>query len=804
MPPFALSADEQRALAEIDRLQHADPAVAAALCETLIATSRQMKSPLAHIEAIERFGMIMDHGGRPGAARNVLFEGLQVVQALHLFQHEAHLLEMIARGYYTAGEYRPAIQHWARAVEVAELPGSEAKSWMLAKVGLGQVYDALGDHDTAVTMHRAALTRIHEVNDPYLYAKIKINLGVDLAKSGHAAEARVVLAEALACCEQHHFSDYSYSAEISFRLAELDLEDGDLDQAQTRLDAALAAARAGNYRWGEANIMAVQAELYAKRNNPAQALAVIHDSIGICHDFGLLHILQRQHLAAARYAEQLGEHAKAFEALKAGFELSERIHESSAIERRRHLEEKAGLQISEARVLLELSNFPAIDAGDLARSLAEICQRALEIMRVERVAYRQFDSEQNCLTETTLYTAHGVHHTADAAWPLANYPELSQWLKNGDTLIAHDALHHHISWRLHNGYLAPNGISSILGFPIALAERVYGALLIEQTGAQRNWVPDDILYGNQLAEIAGRAVAGSEHVKFRREINELNHQLMQANDQLEAKVAKRTQELEARNAELNVAMEKLVQSEKLASLGSLVAGVAHELNTPIGTALTAASTLQDEGKRFGVQLDAGNLKRSELGNFIAKVRDGNDIVTRNLERAGDLIHHFKQVAVDTASTRRRVFDLRATLDEVFATLAPMYRRTQHQILIEIAKGIELDSYPGPLGQIMTNLVSNSLIHGFDGVERGTIRISASEAPDNVQLVYEDDGLGIPANLHKRVFDPFFTTRLGQGGSGLGLYLVYNLVTGSLGGELKLESAPAHGARFTLILPKQAA
>ncbi|WP_051710724.1 sensor histidine kinase [Andreprevotia chitinilytica] len=283
---------------------------------------------------------------------------------------------------------------------------------------------------------------------------------------------------------------------------------------------------------------------------------------------------------------------------------------------------------------------------------------------------------------------------------------------------------------------------------------------------------------------------------------QMENDLREARDRLEDKVAKRTHELEMKNAELHRAMEKLVQTEKLASLGNLVAGVSHELNTPIGTAFTAASTLHQEALQLHERLNAGSLKRSDLERFTDMQQEGHGIVIRNLERASDLIKNFKQIAVDTASTRRRHFDLREMLNEVLSTLTPQYRRTKHNVVVDVASGILLDSFPGPLEQVITNLVTNSLIHGFENIEAGTIRLSAHDENDIVYLVYEDDGHGIPAGLHKRVFDPFFTTRLGQGGSGLGLYLVYSLVTGSLKGELRLESAPDQGARFTIALPKR--
>jgi len=272
-------------------------------------------------------------------------------------------------------------------------------------------------------------------------------------------------------------------------------------------------------------------------------------------------------------------------------------------------------------------------------------------------------------------------------------------------------------------------------------------------------------------------------------------------DALEQRVQQRTAELEHSSRQLSLAMDQLVQSEKLASLGSLVAGVAHELNTPIGNALTAATALQSQLHRFSADVAAGPLRRSQLTRMIEEGDEAASLIERNLHRAAELIGNFKQVAVDQASTRRRRFDLRGTIEDVLSTLNPRLKRLDHTLQLDVPAGLVLDSFPGPLEQVLTNLVCNSLDHAFPADGRGHIRISAAAVDGGrVRLVYEDDGSGIPAELHKRVFDPFFTTRLGHGGSGLGLYLVYSLVTGPLGGSVVLHSAPAAGTRFVLDLP----
>ncbi|MFZ6676127.1 PAS domain-containing sensor histidine kinase [Undibacterium sp. Xuan67W] len=268
------------------------------------------------------------------------------------------------------------------------------------------------------------------------------------------------------------------------------------------------------------------------------------------------------------------------------------------------------------------------------------------------------------------------------------------------------------------------------------------------------------------------------------------------NQVLEHRVLERTEELQQ-------AMEHLVQSEKLAALGNLVAGIAHELNTPIGNIVTVASTLKDESSAFLTQLNSGQLRRSEAIHSAELMKQAGTMIEHNAIRSAKLISDFKQVAVDQSSARRRLFDLEATINEVMTTLMPMLKRTSHHVDIRILEKIQLDSYPGPIEQIITNLISNSLLHGFDSLEDGKITISAHTFDNEILLDYRDNGQGMGADTLAHLFDPFFTTKLGQGGSGLGLYIVYNLVTGVLGGRITVNSSPGEGAHFTIVLPQSA-
>ncbi|KQP17666.1 ATP-binding protein [Pseudorhodoferax sp. Leaf267] len=295
-------------------------------------------------------------------------------------------------------------------------------------------------------------------------------------------------------------------------------------------------------------------------------------------------------------------------------------------------------------------------------------------------------------------------------------------------------------------------------------------------------------------------------------LRRIEQDLRELNQQLEARVAQRTQALAASNdalsqtvAQLRAAQNELVRAEKMAALGSLVAGVAHELNTPLGNGVMAVSAVADAMRDFGAATRAG-VTRAELQRLVDSLEQGLDIAGRNLRRAADLVHSFKQVAVDQTSAQRRSFELGEVVREIVVSLRPSFSRTPYRVELAVPEaGLRLDSYPGALGQAIANLVQNAVLHGFDGRDHGTVTLSGWRDPADGRIVLRvaDDGRGIPAAVLPRIFDPFMTTRMGRGGTGLGLHISYNAVANLLGGTLTVHSQEGHGAAFELRLPPQA-
>lgn len=268
--------------------------------------------------------------------------------------------------------------------------------------------------------------------------------------------------------------------------------------------------------------------------------------------------------------------------------------------------------------------------------------------------------------------------------------------------------------------------------------------------------------------------------------------LRQLNEDLEERVEQRTQELRR-------AMDQIVESEKLASLGGIVAGVAHELNTPIGNIVMMASALGDRLAELSKAVAEGTLTKSSLFAFVDECLSASDILVRSGHRAGEMIESFKKVAVDQTSQRRRVFDLRDTVGDILHTLGTAMRHAHVCVDLRIPAGIEMDTYPGDLEQIFSNLIMNSLRHGFDAAG-GHIVIDGRQLQGQIEITYQDDGAGIAPEFHRKVFEPFYTTKLGQGGSGLGMFIVHNLAHGVLKGDIKLDSECGKGVTFTLTVP----
>lgn len=283
------------------------------------------------------------------------------------------------------------------------------------------------------------------------------------------------------------------------------------------------------------------------------------------------------------------------------------------------------------------------------------------------------------------------------------------------------------------------------------------------------------------------------------------------NQALENRLSARTDALKESNQELLSTLEKLhefqgqlVETEKMASLGDMVAGIAHEVNTPIGLGVTASSLLSDKLNEIKVAFEDKTLKSSQLKKFLTDGVENVSIIFRNLERAAKLISSFKKVAVDQSNAESSTFNVHDLLEEILLTLSAKLVSSNVTVSLICPEELNIRSKSGPINQILINLILNSIYHAFEEVEHGKITINVMNLSDQLHINYSDDGQGIDNAMKAKIFDPFTTTKRGSGGSGLGMHLVYNLVTQALDGHIVLDNEPEHGVSFDITFPVEIA
>ncbi len=270
--------------------------------------------------------------------------------------------------------------------------------------------------------------------------------------------------------------------------------------------------------------------------------------------------------------------------------------------------------------------------------------------------------------------------------------------------------------------------------------------------------------------------------------------------QIETRLLEKNKELADSMETLRLAQDQLVESERMASLGGLVAGIAHDVNTPIGVGVTAASFLEERIKQLQSDFDDKKLTNKAMSAFLEDAGKTTELLMKNMNRASDLIASFKQVSVDQTSEAVRSINIHEYLNEIIQSLAPKIKKTNHVVDVDCADDIMICCAPGAIAQIITNMTMNSLIHGFEDKEQGHIKINVHHDDDSVYIDYEDDGKGLSPEMLEKHFDAFFTTKRSNGGSGLGTHIMYNLVTQTLNGKIRVESELGQGVRYYIEFP----
>ncbi|MBC3910016.1 tetratricopeptide repeat-containing sensor histidine kinase [Undibacterium umbellatum] len=725
-------------------------------------------------------------------------------------------------------------QSAARGIQVFEFAKNYGQKRRMISVAsnIGDAFNSLSDHQSALQWIQEGLDLARAAGWPNSIASCLIQMSETLRRLGRLEAAKEMLENALPILvhvvgSRSHLLALRYFGDLSLDMGDyataqksfqeliswadkknhLDFRIGSRrgyadalsmqGQAKAALDAALEAlalARQSTDSYRHIEVLRVLAALYMRHSLPEpvemQALsAALHylrqafDVAGNISNFNVPAELY-QEIADAYAAAQ--DFHQAFECAKLALAAREKNHNREAANRlnamqlsqqtermraeSEHLRQLAAAEAQRAEVLQQTSVVleklgtigqeitASLDAPDVFKALNRHVHDLLHVTAL--VIYLMNDDQQSMtsaygvengmpIEPDTVYMASAVSNSVrcvrerrEIAIELASEDELLLTLIPGTEMV-----------------------QSMLFAPLIIGDRVLGAMTIQSSRQHVYGDREKMIFRSLCAY--GAIALGNADAYLR----------------------------------LQKTQEHLLAQEKLAALGSLVAGVAHELNTPIGNCLLVASTLQDGSRYLSSKLAGQNLRRSDLNNFCEEVKTSSEILMRGLSSAATLVSSFKQVAVDRTSEHRRSFDLRQVLHDIIATLNIRITQTGHSVELNVPYNIHMDSYPGSLGQVISNLVENAILHAFDKRQSGQMSINASQVDgQRVLIVFSDNGVGIPEENQKRIFDPFFTTKLGQGGSGLGLNICYNITTSILHGQLSVKSSLGAGTSFYLNLP----
>ena len=312
-------------------------------------------------------------------------------------------------------------------------------------------------------------------------------------------------------------------------------------------------------------------------------------------------------------------------------------------------------------------------------------------------------------------------------------------------------------------------------------------------------IKSEKLFIAAIFDISDRLVQQEKIAQQTLELKQNNQQLKHYQKMLEETVHERNDELELSTLSLNAATQQLIDAEKMVALGQMVSSAAHEINTPIGIGVTCASNVLEATTSLNGRINNNQLTKNDLTSYMAMVEQSAKIILSNMERAAELVHSFKAVSSDQVTDMQRLFNLNEYLEEILLSLNPRLGKTQHEVFITCDDNIVLDTKPGPLSQIIINLIMNSLIHGFEQMDHGTIRLAIKLMGGDLELIYKDNGKGLTEEQANKLFDPFYTTKRDEGGTGLGMHIVEDLVKNSLGGQIKLMPSE-EGICFKLTFP----
>ncbi|WP_394224431.1 ATP-binding protein [Alteromonas gracilis] len=440
-------------------------------------------------------------------------------------------------------------------------------------------------------------------------------------------------------------------------------------------------------------------------------------------------------------------------------------------------------------ILLHVSQSADIDKGELDVASRLIIHSACRGLQITRAGIWLYDEKQSLIKCKLLIDRGNDSNYESLVLTRKDFPHYFEALDTERTIAAHDALTHVATFEFAEVYLTPLGISSMLDVPIRHRGKMIGIICCEHQGPAREWHADEVVFAASLADLYGRAISANERADY-------EAKLLEVNQTLEEKIIKRTSELES-------AQEKLIESEKMAALGNLVAGIAHEVNTPLGIALTSVSNCKDELKHIFRDFENEELTEKGFRDFESVCSEGLNLAETSLTRAANLIQDFKRTSADQTSLEIEEIALDEYIPRVCNPLKPMLRKERVELSIDVTPNLVITTCPGIIAQLLTNLISNAQRHAFGSAvnnQDNKVSVTCYENEQSIALSVADNGKGIPEALHKKIFEPFYTTARDKGGTGLGLNILYNLVHQKLNGEITVQSSVNDGTRFIVTIP----
>jgi len=761
-------------LARLARVAKRHPNCALRHYETLTRRAQEAGHEALSLDVLCAQFQLMERMGRALDLREALGLARQRAATTHLPLQAARVFEASGRLAYQTGDYLDATAHWSRTVDLAQLVG-DIPLGVAARIGLGQIHYAMGAWESGRRYHREGQGLLAQADDSYLSAKLALNMGVGLFECKQLEEAEQQFRLGLA--EAQRGEHREYIAEAHWQLARTALAQGRDEESQRQCSVALRMAQELGHAWLQSVALQTWTDLAIARQDLPEAVQACQRSLEQAQRIQSRHQESQAHVQMARLMQSQGQASQALQHLWQHLRLQSEIERQSLPERLGLLAHYDLLRKPPEELLLDLSNkhWQINRSEDVLTAATASGQMAQQIMRLDALHFWWLGEDGEALqlqawpsTAGPVPQLHPKQQGHYLQWLSQRHePQVMQDLRLHPWF---EDLHPLIVRRWPGDRLGEPGFlhaHSRIEIPLFVQERLCGLLWLDQKQT-RSWTRQDVLQASHTAKLYERLLVA-----------------------LDLALAQRAQ------AEM--------AQEKALLMGRIMAGVAHEVNTPIGVAVTAASSLSDSATALLHALKGTQVSRRELQDLAATMGGNADLVARNLERAAALIGSFKQVAVDQGSEQVQTINLQRYVQGVLDILQPVLQRARVKTQVDIAAEIHARLAAGLLAQILSNLVMNSLSHAF-AAEGGLIQISArlSQLPtQEVWLLLEvaDNGRGIAETMRSRIFDPFFTTKRGQGGSGLGLYIVQSL-THRLGGSVSLPESE-QGLCVRLCLPLQA-